>query len=164
MNKLIIAAAGAGKTTYLMQQALETNANVLITTFTIENTECIRQKFINKIGYVPNHVTIQTWFSFLIQHGVKPFQGSVRDELFAINIKGLHFSSKQCGVKYRHPKYGPILFNDKTDFMQHYFDQEMNIYSDKLSKLVIKANEATKGKVIERIAQIYPNIFLRSFL
>lgn len=160
MNKLIIAAAGAGKTTYLIQQALETNANVLITTFTIENTECIRQKFINKIGYVPNHVTIQTWFSFLIQHGVKPFQGSLRKELFGINIRGLHFSNEQCGVKYRHPQYGPILFSEKTEFMKHYFDNEMNIYSDKLSKFVIKTNEATNGKVIERIAQIYPNIFV----
>lgn len=163
MNKLIIAAAGAGKTTYLMQQALETNANVLITTFTIENTECIRQKFINKIGYVPNHVTIQTWFSFLIQHGVKPFQGSLRRELFEKTITGLHFCEQQSGINYyirKRNKKIPILFNENEEFMQHYFDRDMRIFSDKLSKFVCRANNATGGKVVERISKIFPNIFI----
>ena len=46
MNKLLIAAAGAGKTTYLIDQALSITDNVLITTFTIENAESIKQKMI----------------------------------------------------------------------------------------------------------------------
>ena len=161
MNKLIIASAGAGKTTYLVNRALELKSNVLITTFTKENTESIKSKIIKEKGYIPKHITIQTWFSFLIQHGAKPFQGSLKKELLTQDIRGLHFSSDLCGVKYKHPKYGvKILFNEKTEFMRHYFDKEMRIYSDKLSKFVYRANVATKGKVIERITQIYPNIFI----
>ena len=34
MSSLIIAAAGAGKTTFLVKKALEISENVLITTFT----------------------------------------------------------------------------------------------------------------------------------
>lgn len=160
MNKLLIAAAGAGKTTYLIERALEQSKNVLITTFTIENTESIRQKIIKRKGYIPKHITIQTWFSFLIQQGAKPYQGSLHAELFEKNIKGLHFSTEQCGVKYRNSRYGAVLYNEQTEFMQHYFDKEMRIYSDKLSKFIIKTDKVTKGKVIERITEIYPNIYI----
>ena len=34
MSSLIVAAAGAGKTTFLVKQALESSENVLITTYT----------------------------------------------------------------------------------------------------------------------------------
>ena len=160
MNKFIIAAAGAGKTTYLVNRALECKDNVLITTFTVENTESIKSRIFQKKGYIPKHITVQTWFSFLIQHGAKPFQGSLREELLTKDIRGLHFSSDQCGVKYKHPRFGAQLYNEDTEFMQHYFDKEMRIYSDKLSKFVYRANLATKGKVIERLTCIYPNIFI----
>ncbi len=36
----------------------------------------------------------------------------------------------------------------------------MKIYSDKLSKFVVRTNEKTNGEVIKRIASIYPNIFI----
>ena len=35
-NRLIIAAAGAGKTTYMVEEALNRTGNVIITTFTIQ--------------------------------------------------------------------------------------------------------------------------------
>lgn len=35
MSSLIIAAAGAGKTTFLVKKALEISENVLITTYTV---------------------------------------------------------------------------------------------------------------------------------
>lgn len=41
-NKLIVAAAGSGKTTYLIEQALKSNGQTLITTFTIDNESEIK--------------------------------------------------------------------------------------------------------------------------
>lgn len=43
VNRLIIAAAGAGKTTYLVNQAIQQSVNVLITTYTIANEMEIRK-------------------------------------------------------------------------------------------------------------------------
>ncbi len=61
-NKLIIAAAGSGKTTFLVNQAKEIqDENVIITTYTEANEAEIRNKF---NGHVPPNITIQTWFSF----------------------------------------------------------------------------------------------------
>ena len=77
-NKLIVAAAGSGKTTHLVSEALKiADKKVLITTFTDANENEIRKKFYEIKGYIPSNITIQTWFSFLIQHGVKPYQSVV---------------------------------------------------------------------------------------
>ena len=65
MSKLIIAAAGSGKTTYLVKEALKiTSDRVLITTFTDANEHEIRTKFFKSNGSIPENVTVQTWFSF----------------------------------------------------------------------------------------------------
>lgn len=49
-NKLIIAAAGSGKTTYLVDEALKVppSKNVLITTYTETNEAGIREKIVQK--------------------------------------------------------------------------------------------------------------------
>jgi len=59
MNKLIIAAAGSGKTTFLVEEALKIKSNrVLITTFTIANESEIRAKFFKINGAIPENITV----------------------------------------------------------------------------------------------------------
>ena len=72
MSSLIIAAAGAGKTTFLVKQALKISENILITTFTDANEQSIREKFYEVNGCIPSNVTIIPWFSLLIRHGIRP--------------------------------------------------------------------------------------------
>ena len=162
MNKLIIAAAGAGKTTYLVEEAYRRSENVLITTFTQENEAEIRQKFINKYGSVPSHVMIQTWFSFLLQHGVKPYQGTCRHNLFEMKINGIVLVNEQSGVKYRlkDAKKTPVLYNEETEFEKCFFNNGMRLFTDKLARFVIKANKNSNGNVIDRISRIYTTIFV----
>lgn len=162
-NKLIIAAAGSGKTTRLVVDAFNRNGNVLITTFTDENEAEIHEKFISKYGFVPEHVTIQTWFSFLLQHGIRPYQGTCYSELFDKRIKSIYFVESIGGVKYYRKVFGkkiPVLYKEEEEFMQHYFTDDMSIYTDKLAKFVIRANKKSKGEVINRISRIYPTIFI----
>jgi ATP-dependent DNA helicase UvrD/PcrA len=86
-NKLIIAAAGSGKTTFLVNRALETTSEtVLITTYTEANEAQIKKKIIEIKGYIPQNITIQTWFSFLLQHGVRPFQSILDKEIHSEDI------------------------------------------------------------------------------
>ena len=58
VNRLIIAAAGSGKTTYLVRQAMQQSDSVLITTYTIANELEIRKKFVELNGYHTNMVLI----------------------------------------------------------------------------------------------------------
>lgn len=145
-NKLIIAAAGSGKTTHLVKEALKIrNQNVLITTFTEANEKEIRKKFVVEHGAIPGNIIIQTWFSFLIQHGVRPYQGGVFDE----RVNGLSLISGQSKK-----------FTKETDIEKYYFDSNHKIYSDKLSGFVLKCNDKNSQEVIGRINRIFPNIFI----
>ena len=45
MSSLIIAAAGAGKTTFLVKKALEISENVLITTYTMLMNKALETNF-----------------------------------------------------------------------------------------------------------------------
>lgn len=173
-NKLIIAAAGSGKTTHLVNEALKIkDKRVLITTYTQANEAEIRKKIIEINKCIPENITVQTWFSFLLKHGVRPFQGV----LFEKKIKGLILVNTQSGLKYYskpcqdckqnkivNPNCGkckkPVYYAEDKEFEKHYFTNELKIYSDKLSKFVFRCNKKTNWNVIDRISRIYQYIFI----
>lgn len=156
-NKLIIAAAGSGKTTYLIDEAIKNREKkVLITTYTQANEAEIRKKIIEKINYIPENITVQTWFSFLLKHGVRPYQGIIFDK----RINGLILVNSQSGLKGYTKFKQPIYFGEEKEFENHYFSNSIKIYSDKLSKFVFRCNEKTNGAVINRISKIYSRIFI----
>ena len=153
-NELLIASAGSGKTTLLVREAISCSESVLITTFTEENEREIRKKFIEiNNGMIPANVTIQTWFSFLIEHGAKPYQGQLTNK----KINGLLLVSQKSGLKFQ-GKY-PVYYKE-SEVDKHYFTNDYQIYSDKLSKFVVKCNKESKGYVIERISALFQNIFI----
>ena len=66
-NKLVLAAAGAGKTTYLVDKAVsKESGNVLITTFTEANESEIKKRLAQCELTPGKKVTVMTWFSFLL--------------------------------------------------------------------------------------------------
>ena len=155
-NKLIVAAAGAGKTTFLVNEALKIKEErVLITTYTQANEAEIRKKIIEVNQCIPPNIIVQTWFSFLLQHGVRPFQGG----LFEKEITGLILVNSQSGLKY-YFKGKPIYFSEEKEFERHYFTKDTKIYSDKISKFVVRCNSNSAGAVIERLCKIYSHIFI----
>lgn len=154
-NRLIIAAAGSGKTTYLVSRALEIkDQKVLVTTFTEANEREICKKFIEIYGSVPPNVTVQTWFSFLIEQGVKPYQSF----LFDGKVNGLELVNQKSGLRFE-SKRGPTYWGE-AHVQYHYFNCTGQIYSDKLSKFVFRVNECSGGLVVDRLSRIYPNIFI----
>ncbi|PKP29599.1 MAG: DNA helicase II [Bacteroidetes bacterium HGW-Bacteroidetes-17] len=163
-NKLIIAAAGSGKTTFLINEAMKfRDERVLITTYTEANEEEIKKKFIKKYKSVPSFVKVQTWFSFLIQHGVKPYQGTFNEMLFKKEVKGMLLNDGKYGIKFTVKKFGKeinIPFREDGEFEQHYFTSSGKIYSDRLPKFVVKSNDASNGEVVKRISRIYQHIFI----
>jgi len=164
-NTLIIASAGSGKTSHLVEGALrKSTESVLITTYTEANEREIRNKIVSKKGYVPSNITIQTWFSFLLQHGVRPYQSVLNDELHDVDI-GFLLSNSRSGKKYDSEgnpiSIGgrPIYWGEK-DFFRYYFTKGKDIYSDKVSKFVCKVDQELKGELISRVSRIYKNIYI----
>ncbi|MCM3700324.1 UvrD-helicase domain-containing protein [Paenibacillus macerans] len=157
-NKLVIAAAGSGKTTFLVKEALrQREGKVLITTYTQANEAEIRKKFIELNNCIPSHVTIQTWFSTLLQHGIRPFQGGLYDE----TIRGMLLVNAPSALRYTIKKTGfKVYYSEADHFSKHYFTEDSKVYSDKISKLVIRCNEKSDGAVIDRLSKIFSHIFI----
>ncbi|MCM1986287.1 UvrD-helicase domain-containing protein [Methanococcoides seepicolus] len=155
-NKLIIAAAGSGKTTEIIKEALkQRDGNILITTYTQANEEAIRRKIIEMEKCIPKNITVQTWFSFLIQDGIKPYQ----DCLFVHKINGMVLVNEASGYRFTN-KNGQKICYPESNFNKYYFTDDFCIYSDKIAKLVFKLNEQSESAVINRLSKIYSHIFV----
>lgn len=155
MNKIIIAAAGSGKTTHLVNEALKVlKGSVLITTYTQANEAEIRNKLILSARCIPESITVMPWFTFLLRHGVRPYQGILTEQ----RITGVKLVNGRSGFRYK-GRNGPVYYAE-SDFNHYYFSSQGRIYTDKLSKLVLRCNDAWSGKVIDRLARIYTHIFI----
>jgi superfamily I DNA/RNA helicase len=159
-SKVIVAAAGSGKTRHLVLESLkETERRILITTYTQANEAEIRKKFIEINKCVPQNVTILTWFTFLLKHGVRPFQPLLSEG----KIKGLLLvnSPSESGIKFTNARGIPIPYSEEEDFDGHYFTKNTRrIFSDKMSKFVCRINSKSNGAVLDRLIRIYPIIFI----
>lgn len=142
-GKLYIAAAGAGKTSKIVNDALSNQKKTLILTYTIANEQQIIKRIQKINGIVPENITVSTWFSFLLRNGVRPFQGS----LFNERIEGVIMVNGQS------KKY----VKKET---KEYYSQGNKIYTDKLSECVDELNKRCGGKIFERIAKMYTYIYV----
>lgn len=161
-NKLIIAAAGSGKTRQIVSDALSiTNENVLITTFTEANEAGIKQRIIEQTGgFIPSNIKVQTWFSFLLEQGVRPFQSSMNEELWDKKINFYLSSGSSSTFKGKDGKVYSL--SEEKQFFQYYFIAKDNLmmHSDKVAEFTVKCNEKTDGDIIKRISTIFSNIFV----
>ena len=146
MSSLIIAAAGAGKTTFLVKQALEISENVLITTYTDANEQSIRDKFYEINGCIPSNVTIMPWFSLLIKHGIRPYQS------YLIN-------NRVSGVLLVN-KADKNLLRLKDTNEKKYVTASGNVYSNMISKLPCVLDGLSNGCVFRRIRKIFSYVFV----
>jgi len=158
LNKLIIASAGSGKTTFIVNDAIEKSSqgiSVIITTFTEACEQEIRDKIVNKCGCIPEKIIVQTWFSFLISHGVKPFQG----RLFEYDVKGMMLVNGRSGFRFKSKKGFPVYWGE-DNFDKFYFTDSKKVYSDKLAQLTIRCNEVSEDMVFDRISRCFKVIYI----
>ncbi|MFM1946013.1 MAG: hypothetical protein RL207_296 [Bacteroidota bacterium] len=167
-NRFISAVAGSGKTTFLVKEALAKEGNVLITTYTEANEHEIKRKITEIKGFIPDNIRVQTWFTFLLQNGVKPYQGSYNDLLYNYEIKGMLLVNEPSGIKKTFiAQNGPmkgqkisIIYKEDEEFIPHYFSKGGKIYSDKISKFTYNCNKAISNLLIKRLARIYNHIMI----
>jgi DNA helicase-2/ATP-dependent DNA helicase PcrA len=165
-NKLYIAAAGAGKTTTLVKEALKLSPQkVLITTFTESNAAEIKSKLINESGCCPENIEVVTWFSFLLRQMVRPYQSELVPETHKWNI-GFYLVSKKSGQRFDSDgepiknKMGFPMYWGADNPTRYYFTSDRKIYSDKISIFSLEVNKAAKGKLIKRLEKVFDYIFI----
>ncbi|MEW5685061.1 MAG: UvrD-helicase domain-containing protein [Pseudomonadota bacterium] len=145
---VVIASAGSGKTTHLVSEAAaRPEARILITTFTNENTEHIRNCLVERFGYIPANIAVMTWFSFLFGDGVRPYQNLV---------SGVGVSSSIALTD-----VPPALRRVRRDDVDRYFFTVAgDVYRDRVSDFVCFADDRSRGRVVHRLETIYTHIFI----
>lgn len=146
-SKVLIAAAGSGKTSLIVEEALSIAKKILILTYTIENTEEIRNRLINQKGYVPSNITVQSWFSFLLKEAIRPYQNLMYD---GERVSNLNFEPIPDNLKYVR----------ETDTKNYYFTRSGNIYRDRISDFAFKSNVKSQGLTIKRLEKMYDKIYI----
>jgi DNA helicase II / ATP-dependent DNA helicase PcrA len=150
INKVIIASAGSGKTTFLVEQALsQPSRRIAILTYTNNNIKEIKEKFREMNGGIPKGVDVFTWFAFQLHECARPYQRSVYTKR---RVKTVNFP------KGRSPTYVPY-----SDTEQYYFRNGDEIYSDKLSRFVKDCEIKSEGLVTRRLAEIYDYVYIDEF-
>lgn len=147
MNKVIVSCAGSGKTTHIVNRAMELSneKKVLITTFTDNNTLEIIKKFYELYGNKPANVDVLPWFTFQLKHLIRPYQLAFIDKRInnIIMVQGKSATYKGN--------------NDKDNYV---IDDK--IYSDKIALLAFKTLSETQY-TLSRLQRIYDYIFIDEF-
>lgn len=141
-----MAAAGAGKTTYIVRLASKLkNCRILVTTFTDANTDQLRKKlFAFNIGRNAK-IDILPWYTFLLKEMIRPYQGVYEKS----RITSLLYTGSNRSGQYK-----------RNDDLTQYITEDKQIFSDKLSKFACKIDEEVNSKSANRLATIYDYLFI----
>ena len=146
-NKIIIASAGSGKTEKLISAACsDFSRRCLITTYTINNLEQIRNRLVKAFGIVPPHIHLTTWYSFLLNEAVRPYQNFL---LAGPRIRGICFEEGRS-----------TTYKKRADTERFYLTRSCEIYSDTLSDFAYQCDIKSRGLVIKRLKDMYDHVFI----
>ena len=145
MDKLVIlSVAGSGKTSLIIK-SLTLEKRFLIISYTIANTENIKARILKKFGFLPKNIKVYTYFSFLYSFCFKPIFYKKIDNKLKIKIKGITYKSNPN-------------FTTKTNAINHYISKNQYLYSNRISKLIIKSS--LKKEVFERIEKYFDSMYI----
>ena len=131
-RRLILAVAGSGKTTFLIN-TLDLDKRYLIVTYTENNVAHIRRRIINKFGYMPTNIKLLSYFQFLIHICYRPF---LKDRY------------KSKGITWKMPDNWTLYKKDQLHYMTSY----QYLYHNRISKL---CETTCKDMIKDRIEKYY---------
>jgi DNA helicase II / ATP-dependent DNA helicase PcrA len=143
----VIAAAGSHKTEFIVNEALAAaGKRILLTTYTLHNLRCIVQRIYSKVGHIPEHITIMSWYGFLFSQWCRPYQRAV------LGVPGLI-----SGIDFQSTR--PRLIRQSRP-KAYYTNIAGCLYRDWVADFATKVNLATDGAAIQRLETICDQIYI----
>lgn len=134
---LILAVAGAGKTTDITNK-IDVNDKTLIITYTENNYNILKNKIINKFKGIPNNIKIYTYFTFLYKFCFLPLKKGFK-------VKGLDFNNN------------PNRFIKSTDIKYYYNSFSKKMYHNRLAKICL---DNYSDQIIKRIEKYFDYVYI----
>jgi DNA helicase-2/ATP-dependent DNA helicase PcrA len=147
-NRIVISAAGGGKTTRVVDQALaweQGPGTTALITYTRNNVREIQLKAYERVRTIPSHVEVLSWYSFLLRELARPY----RSAMHASRVDGIHWVEG---------KSVPYVPEARTN--SHYFLDGSRIYSDKIAKFVCECDRRSGGAIMRRLKQRFSHIII----
>jgi len=145
-NRIVVAAAGSGKTTTIVEHACADDAKrTAVITYTNNGRDEIVARTYRHFGCIPPHIRISTWYVFLLKHFVRPYQRCMHQE----RIGSIRF------VEGRSAQYVPAANIDR-----HYFSKSGWIFSDKVSKFACEVIQRSGDRSLQRFSQIFSRLYI----
>ncbi|WP_405537584.1 UvrD-helicase domain-containing protein [Streptomyces sp. NBC_00075] len=146
-NLAVLAAAGSRKTQHIVDCVLsDPSQRVLVTTYTTENMNQLVDRLSAGTGLLPKHVTVMTWFTFLLNQCARPYQSAVLDDVGV--MRGLNFVGERN------------KFIPKTNVKKYYLDTNGDMFRDAVAAFAYEADQRSGGKVVGRLTEIYDQIYI----
>lgn len=136
-KKIVLAVAGSGKTTEIIEK-VNYNDKTLIITYTESNYNNIKKRIIKKFNEVPPNIRIYTYFTFLYKFCFAPLK------------KGLYTK----GLDYN-PVKNRFLSSKNLDYYMN--KHSLKMYHSRLAKL---CNEKMLQDIIRRLEKYFDNIYM----
>lgn len=151
-NSAIIACAGAGKTYTICWQALREDGRSLMITYTNRGRDAINKEIINQNqGLFSDHITVETWFEFLLREIIRPYQSLLKSDLSGPNkIGSIDFSSTH-EMNYRKSGYS------------RWVNKDGDIRQNEVATVALKLLEDNDSLIIHRLCQQYTSVFIDEF-
>lgn len=145
-NKIIISAAGGGKTNRIVRRALGNRAErSILLTYTDNNVGELKRRFYALNSSIPSHVEVWSWYTFLLREMARPYQTSLVNG----RIGGISWVEGRSDT-----------LTNATNIDRYYFQGDQRIYSDKLARFVHECDKASAGAVIKRLEQRFDQLYI----
>lgn len=145
-SRIVIAAAGGGKTTRVVDEALGADTGITaLVTYTRNNVREIGLKMHERSRAIPPHVEVISWYTFLLHELARPYQSAMHSR----RIDGIFWTEGKSAI------YAP-----EANTGAHYFSDGRLIYSDKISKFICACDAKSGGSVMRRLRQRFAHIII----
>lgn len=136
-KKLVLAVAGSGKTTEIINKVNYDDKTIIIT-YTDNNFNNIKNRIIKKFNEIPPNIRIYTYFTFLYNFCFAPLKNN-------LYVRGIDFNP--ITNFFLNSRYLSYFMNIKTRKMYH-------------SRLAKLCNEKMLANIICRIEKYFDNIYI----
>lgn len=145
-SRVILASAGSGKTTSIVCEAgANPSVRAEVVTYTLNGRRELVDAAYREFGCVPRGLRVGTWFSFVLQHFVRPYQAHLHPHR-AVSID---FSEG-----------APPRYLKKQNVGAYYFSRKDRLRRDRVTEFACTLIESTGGLPIERFAAICDHFYI----